>query len=125
MYIAWIFLREGLRAKDGAGTIGATKTSVGFLDGAFVLLLNPKAYLIIGLIFSQFLTGIDDRLAQVLKISTIFTVNNLVAFLVWTIAGASLTRALGSGASSRTINFLFAACLAGVAIWLLLPAFNH
>ena len=39
---------------------------VGFVDGATVLLLNPKAYYIIGLLFTQFLLPAGDRIEQVL-----------------------------------------------------------
>lgn len=123
-WIAWCFLREASRTAAPSDAAPTARSDVGFMSGALVLLLNPKAYLIIGLLFSQFLTATDDRLAQVVGISAIFTINNLIAFAVWTLAGASLSRVLGGGGSGRGVNLVFALCLAGVAVWMLLPAFH-
>ena len=54
-----------------------------FWDGVILLLLNPKAYIIMALMFSQFLsTDGGLQIANVLTISTIFTLNNLVAFSI-------------------------------------------
>lgn len=123
-YIAYCFLREAMSPSVAENDSAAVSSDVGFMSGAMVLLLNPKAYLIIGLLFSQFLTGTDDRLGQVLGISAIFTINNLIAFAIWTLAGATLSRVLGAGGSGRGVNLVFAICLFGVAVWMLLPAFN-
>ncbi|MFM6277101.1 MAG: hypothetical protein ACKPE2_02220, partial [Dolichospermum sp.] len=94
---------------------------IGFVDGALILLFNPKAYYIIGLLFTQFLVPPNVGLAAVLSITTIFTLNNLVAFLVWTLAGATIARLFTSEASSRRINILFALCMIGVGVWMLIP----
>jgi threonine/homoserine/homoserine lactone efflux protein len=53
------------------------------LDGAFLLIFNPKAYLIVVLMFSQFLpaSGMSDA-GLVLWITTVLTVNNLEAFTI-------------------------------------------
>lgn len=82
LWLAWLFLRAG-------ATTGITEArEATALDGAILLILNPKAYLIVVLIFSQFLpaSGPSDA-ALVLWITTVFTVNNLVAFTIWTLAG--------------------------------------
>jgi threonine/homoserine/homoserine lactone efflux protein len=107
-----------------ASSRSETPVRIGFTDGALILLFNPKAYYIIGLLFTQFLVPPNDGLAAVLNITTIFTLNNLVAFLVWTLAGAAIARLFMSETANRRINILFALCLIGVGIWMLVPIFT-
>jgi threonine/homoserine/homoserine lactone efflux protein len=93
----------------------------GFLDGVWLLLLNPKAYVIILLMYSQFgAMGPADLLARVGVISLVFTLNNLLAFLLWTVAGDGLGRLFRSEAHARRLNLVFAAILAGVGFWMML-----
>ena len=87
------------------------------LDGAILLLLNPKGYLIMALLFTQFPS---DTLPDTALTATLFTANNMIAFLVWTFAGQILSRLFNSPAAAHRINAGFAICLAGVALWLLL-----
>ena len=75
LWLAWKLIRAG--RYDGHGEAKPAT----FWDGVILLLLNPKAYIIMALIFSQFLsTDGSLKIANVLTISTIFTLNNLVAF---------------------------------------------
>ena len=60
--------------------------SANFFDGAILILLNPKAYVIIALMFSQFLKEASST-AEVIANSVSFTLNNLVAFTLWTVVG--------------------------------------
>lgn len=113
-WLAWGFLRAG-------GIQGeADARSATALDGAILLVLNPKAYLIIALMFTQFLptAGIGQP-SLILWITTVFTLNNLVAFTVWTIAGDLLTRRFRSGSGARPLNVAFGLLLAAVAVWIL------
>ncbi len=87
------------------------------LDGAILLLLNPKGYLIMALLFTQFP---GETLFETALVATLFTANNLLAFLVWIFAGQTLSRLFNSPAAAHRINTGFAICLAGVALWLLL-----
>jgi len=87
------------------------------LSGAILLLLNPKGYLIMALLFTQFPA---KTLPETALIATLFTANNMLAFLVWTFAGQTLSRLFNSLAAAHRINAGFAICLAGVALWLLL-----
>ncbi|WP_349371839.1 LysE family translocator [Salinarimonas sp.] len=119
-YVAWLgiaFLRAAHRPENGGGIGRAVRGR--FVDGAALLVLNPKAYMIIGLLFTQFLGPADDRLGRVLALSAVFTLNNLVAFVVWTLAGMALARLLASAGDGRTVNAVFAASLIGVSIWML------
>ncbi|AXT35086.1 LysE family translocator [Phaeobacter sp. LSS9] len=97
-----------------------------FRDGVVLLLLNPKAYVIITVMFSQFLTPPGavslgrGALAPVLAITLIFTLNNLVAFSIWTWIGDGLARQFSRDLRARQLNQGFALLLAGVALWMLL-----
>ena len=105
---------------------GSTKTPqearpASFVDGVMLLLLNPKAYVIIALMFSQFLSPAEPHvLAAVLLITTVFTLNNLLAFSTWTLIGDRLARAFCDDRSAIVLNRGFAAVLAEVAVWMLL-----
>ncbi len=117
-YVLWIvfgFLRAG------AGIGQAEAPSVRFRDGAVLLLLNPKAYVIIALMFSQFLPDVGTaRSAGVLWITTVFTLNNLVAFTLWTLLGAQLARLFQAPEAGRWMNIGMGVLLAGVAFWMAL-----
>ena len=113
LWLAWRLLR--------AGTLEAGEAAepAGFLGGAVLLLLNPKAYLIIALMFTQF-GGAPwgGPVAVVLVVTTVFTLNNFAAFLVWTLAGEAIAGAFRQARQARAINAAFAAVLAGVAGWM-------
>ncbi len=112
--LAFGFLQAGTHEAE------ATARPAGFIDGAVLFLLNPKAYLIIALMFSQFLVeAAPDRLGAVLWIATVFTLNNLVAFVAWTVLGDRLAAGFRRPGAAQRLNRLFAGALAGVAIWML------
>lgn len=113
-WLAWGFLRAGgIEGEPDARNATA-------LDGAILLILNPKAYLIIALMFTQFLPAADTgQTSLILWIATVFTLNNLIAFTVWTIAGDLLTRRFRSSSGARPLNIAFGVLLAAVAVWIL------
>ena len=117
-YIFWLaraFLRTG-GTQDRTEAKRATA-----LDGAILLLLNPKAYVIIALMFTQFLPRSDPvDVTPVFWITAVFTVNNLLAFTLWTLAGDLLARRFRKDADARLLNFGFGITLAGVGLWILI-----
>ncbi|WP_349538080.1 LysE family translocator [Sagittula sp. NFXS13] len=115
LYVLWLaigFLRAEL-SEDAR-----RPRPISFADGVVLLVLNPKAYLIMALMFSQFLNGED--LTTVVVIATVFTLNNLLAFCVWTLAGDVLLRAFRSPGAARRMNTGFGVALALTAVWMLL-----
>ena len=117
-YILWL---ASCVARAGVLADTAPARPMGLWGGAVLLALNPKAYLIIALMFTQFLpAGAGDRIAAVIWIATVFTLNNLAAFTVWTLAGDGMARLFGLQRSARALNLGFGAMLAGVAVWMLL-----
>ncbi|APG46104.1 LysE family translocator [Phaeobacter porticola] len=128
LWIAWGLWRAGgLRASVEA-------RPARFRDGAVLLLLNPKAYVIIAVMFSQFLPPGDagaagnpetinaatGDLARVAVITLVFTLNNLLAFSIWTLVGDGLARQFAREPLARQMNRSFALLLAAVAAWMLL-----
>ncbi|RKF16633.1 LysE family translocator [Roseovarius spongiae] len=114
LWLAWSLFRSG-------GHDGATEaTPAGFSTGVLLLLFNPKAYLIIALMFTQFVVAADDtgQWQLILVITTVFTLNNLLAFLAWTAAGDRLARQFREEQSAKWINRVFGAVLAAVAVWM-------
>ncbi|MGB3315703.1 MAG: LysE family translocator [Albidovulum sp.] len=111
LWLAWGFTRAGAMADaiDGRG--------VGFGTGVFLLLLNPKAYVIIALMFSQFLS-VGQGAGQILWITTVFTLNNLLAFSLWTLMGDRLAARFRDDLAARRLNMMFGLLLAGVAMWM-------
>ncbi len=116
LYLAWTFLRAG------HGGAGAEARPAGMLGGAVLLLTNPKAYLIITVMFSQFLVqSEEERVLAVIVITSVFTLNNLVAFTAWTVAGDRIARRFRDAQGARRMNRAFAAVLAAVAVWMVWP----
>ncbi len=130
LWLAWTFIRAA-RAKSAAAPPGEASADappeprIGFWAGAVVLLFNPKAYYIIAVMFAQFLRPPDnDDVAAALAITAIFTLNNLIAFVAWAALGRALTALFRSERSKRRIDYLFAATLIAVAIWMAASLFT-
>ena len=116
-YVMWLALKM-MRAGSLKGDEHARPARLG--DGALLLLLNPKAYVIIALMFTQFLDAYEMGIwSSVLLITTLFTLNNLLAFSLWAWAGDRIAGYFRTPETAARLNLLFGAVLAGVAIWML------
>lgn len=117
-YVLWLAYAI---ARAGALTGGAEGRAMGAWGGALLLVFNPKAYLIIALMFTQFLPGnTQDRIGAVLWITTVFTLNNLLAFTVYSMAGDRMAKLFRVDRTARQLNIAFGVVLAAVAVWMLL-----
>jgi threonine/homoserine/homoserine lactone efflux protein len=106
--------------KSGATELNTRPQAATFTDGLVLLLLNPKAYLIISLMFSQFL--VEQQAVdwwRVTWITTIFTLNNLVAFLLWAYAGDVLAAQFRDPRKARQLNVVLGVMLGAVSVWML------
>ena len=113
-YLAWCLARAGVTSDS------TNSRHAGFWDGVVLLVLNPKAYLIIGLIFTQFSSvGNVNAAVVVLWITIIFTLNNLVAFCLFSWVGDRIALRFRGEESAKTFNRFLAAMLAAVAVWML------
>lgn len=118
LYVFWIAWKL---FKTGTLEGHETAKPATFIDGAILLVLNPKAYVIIALMFTQFL-GQSDRgwLVTIFLISTVFTLNNLIAFSLWALIGDKIAGYFRTPDSARILNTMFGVVLAAVAVWMLL-----
>ena len=115
-YVFWLAWRF-LRADAATGHTEMRRATA--LDGAILLLLNPKAYLIIALMFTQFLPVYGSiNPVQVVWLTTVFTLNNLIAFTLWTLTGDLMLRRLHRAETAQRTNLFLAAILATVAFWI-------
>jgi len=115
LWLAWKLFRSGVLQDSEAARPAS------FWDGVTLLVLNPKAYVIIALMFTQFLPESNSvRMVAVLGITTVFTLNNFIAFLVWTMIGDQIASRFRSPDSARRLNTLFGSLLALVALWMFL-----
>lgn len=113
--LAWKSLKAGLL--EGAQEAQAAT----FTDGVVLLLLNPKAYVIIALMFTQFMDQVElGRTTGVILIASVFTLNNLLAFSIWAWAGSILAGWFRTPQSANRLNSFFGGVLALVALWMLL-----
>ncbi len=114
LWLAWNLFRSG--GQDAA----AEAAPAGFGTGVLLLMFNPKAYLIIALMFSQFVTDAQGTAdwQLVLVITTVFTLNNLLAFLAWTTVGNRLAKQCREEQTAKWINRTFRSVLAAVAVWM-------
>lgn len=113
LWIAWnLYMAGAVEGKQNA------KLS-GIWDGAILMILNPKAYVIITLMFSQFLTGSEtENFASVIAITTVFTLNNLMAFSIWAMIGDKIAELFRTPSHAGILNKLFGLILAVVALWM-------
>ena len=113
LWLAWKLFRSGMLRTDQEPTVA------GFRDGVVLLVLNPKAYVIIAAMFAQFLeAGTGDQAVLVLWIATVFTLNNLIAFTTWTLVGDRLAALFRNESSAQVMNLGFGTLLAVVAVWM-------
>ncbi|MDG2341224.1 MAG: LysE family translocator [Paracoccaceae bacterium] len=112
-YILWLAWSV---ASSKATSDTKTASREGFVSGVLLMLLNPKAYLIIALMFSQFLQS--QSWVELLWITSVFTANNLIAFSVWTVLGDGLGRAFQSEKAAKWLNAVLGGMLGFVAVWM-------
>jgi threonine/homoserine/homoserine lactone efflux protein len=118
LYVLW--LSSKLIRADISPT-EHSQQSMTFADGVFLALLNPKGYIAITVMFSQFIDpDTSDKTLNVLLMATISTVYNFLAFIVWSSMGRFLIFNLSPTGFSKYVNLFFGICLIIVAMWLFL-----
>ena len=112
IYLAYKFY------KGGTYTQTSKNLKCTFLDGVVLLIFNPKAYVIISLMFAMFLDT-TQNIYQIVLISVIFTLNNFVSFTLWTLFGDLIGAKFRNEKYSRILNNIFSLALLLVGIWML------
>lgn len=115
LWIAWKLFRSGtLEGQE-------TAKPASFFNGVILMALNPKAYVIIALMFTQFLGQSENgAVITVVLITTVFTINNLIAFSIWALIGDKIAGHFRTPESARNLNMMFSIILAAVAFWMFL-----
>ena len=106
LWLAWGFLKAG--GESGADPSPQARSP---LAGALVLLLNPKAYLIVALTLAQFARGGQSPVYVVL-VGVVVVLTYILAFGLWAGASAGVDRTLGA----RRLNVLYAASVTLAAV---------
>lgn len=112
IYLAYKFYKAGTY-NENAKNLNCT-----FMDGVVLLLFNPKAYVIISLMFTMFLDN-GQNIFKIILISLIFTVNNCVSFTLWTLFGDLIGAKFRNKKYSKILNNMFSLMLFLVGIWML------
>lgn len=113
-YMSWLALR-GWYAQPNNDH--ATPV-LGLRQGLLVHPLNPKAWVMTTLAFSQFGTGFDNAFLSYALIPLSFAVAQLLLHSAWCLAGAVLRTSMGSGvALNRSMILLTIAIVIWALLW--------
>ncbi len=102
------------------GTGGKSPSPMGLKDGVILTVLNPKAHVLMILMFSQFMTPGSGVLSQVLILTLALALVNIPNHFAWGYMGEVAVRRLSTGKNKRYTNGIFALMLLGVAIYILM-----
>ena len=104
--------------KLGKNTESNPNLKCTFVDGIILMILNPKTYMIIVLMFSIFLDN-NQNISKIIFISLIFTLNNFFSFSLWTLFGDFIGTKFRNERYSKLFNNIFSLMLFLVGIWML------
>ena len=111
LYLAWKFLRARPSISDSAD--GEYRVT----DGMLLTALNPKFYLVVTVLFSQFLKpGQDDVWAVILGLTAVLAFSQFV----WLAAGAGIKPLLKSERALRIQSRVFGVLLLLVVVYMFL-----
>ena len=112
MYLAYKFFRADVYNQN------SQKFRCTFTDGVVLLVFNPKAYVIISLMFSIFLDSSQNTL-KLITITLVFTINNFISFTLWTVFGDLIGAKFRNEKYSKILNNVFSLLLFLVGVWML------
>ncbi len=131
LWLAWSFLRSDYipsnpapsdpaqtqisqppTSQTGVSQAEEGRSLPGIVSGALVLLLNPKAYLIVALTLAQFARGTQTPVYVVL-VALVIVLTYMLAFALW--AGASA--GAGRWLQARQLRLVYAASIALAVLW--------
>ncbi len=93
--------------------------SMGFKDGIILTLFNPKAHLLMALMFSQFMKPGDHVFGQVFLLTIALALVNIPNHFVWSYFGQFIARQTNSSQNEQKSNRIFSLMLASVALYIL------
>ena len=117
IYLSYKFFRAGAY-KETNRNLDCT-----FADGVVLLIFNPKAYMIISLMFTIFLDN-NHSFLKIILISLIFTFNNCISFTLLTLFGDLIGVKFRNDKYAKILNYVFAILLFLVGVWMLFIKIN-
>lgn len=112
MYLAYKFFRADVYNQN------SQKFRCTFTDGVVLLVFNPKAYVIISLMFAIFLDS-SQNILKLIIITLVFTINNFISFTLWTVFGDLIGAKFRNEKYSKILNNVFSLLLFLVGVWML------
>ena len=112
MYLAYKFFRAGVYDQN------SQNFRCTFTDGVVLLVFNPKAYVIISLMFAIFLDS-SQNILKLIIITLVFTINNFISFTLWTVFGDLIGAKFRNEKYSKILNNVFSLLLFLVGVWML------
>lgn len=113
LYIAWGIANFKMEEK------GNSEHASGFLSGALIQVLNPKAWIAAMTVFSQFIDISGNYLRQVIAIITAFLVVTMLCTMVWAYFGVMLKKLLHSSKKMTVVNRCLGGSLAATVVFML------
>ncbi|MCE0492947.1 LysE family translocator [Vibrio salinus] len=113
LYIAWSITQFKMKESNNEDN------AAGFLSGALVQILNPKAWIAAMTVFSQFTDMSGNYLIQVVVIIVTFLVIVTLSTLIWAYFGSVLKRLLQSSHQLLLVNRCLGGTLALTVIFML------
>lgn len=110
LYLAYTISQMKLKDK---------KIPLGFVNGVILSLLNPKVYMTLILMFTQFKNQ-SETFGGVLFLSTLAMSFFFVGNTLWSLFGSSLRRFIANETVFMVQKYLFALLLCGVAVYMVL-----
>ena len=105
-----------LRGWNKQPSTAAKKAILGFRAGLFVHPLNPKAWVMSSLAYSQFASGFEGAFAKYALVPLSFAVVQIIFHSLWCFAGAVLGQKMNE---SQTLNRALILLTLAVVIWAL------
>jgi threonine/homoserine/homoserine lactone efflux protein len=114
LYIAYKITKTGFNS-DSKNDSGIT-----FFNGMIFIFLNPKAHIVITLMYTNFNdSGNMNTLIYTLILTIVFSVNNLISTILYSLSG-NIIGNIGDNKISKFRNAFFGFSLALVAVWMLI-----
>ena len=106
--------------KSGFGSENKNESEIGFFNGLIFVFLNPKAQIVITLMYTKFNDpGEMNTFVYILILTLTFSINNLISVVLYSLSGNSLRLLKGTNYDKYKDAF-FAFSLILVAIWMLI-----
>ena len=114
LYMSWLALRGWNASPEHAHS----KTKPSFYQGLLVHPLNPKAWVMTTLAFSQFGAGFEQPWQRYMLIPLSFAAAQSVLHSAWCVAGSALSASLGNSlALNRSLIVITLATVLWALVW--------